>query len=287
MKPVIRPDQYASDMPASRLDYTDRVAIEALLKEIRKSDDRYYTSSLFDRLFGAAHVMRSAPDASRFPYRHLVEANEHFNHLITLIYKIAWLADRRATGELDDVTWMYFCSSDILTFHTVMRSLFDEVSAVAAQLATRSNVVPDKGFHRLRKWATNEVKSNSLLGETLAESIRGCDWFDDLRDLRDDLVHRSARTIVFLEPDRILFQVHVSLSQRIIIPSVMFNANVVDFPKYAALMMARLAVFLDRFAAGVFAASYLNLEGAEPVQSFHVGLGVLKTWLQSFLLDAT
>ena len=136
-------------MPAPLLDDADRVAAEMLLQAIRKTNDGYYTSSLFDRLFGAAHVIHASSEAIRFPYRHLVEANEHFNHLVTLMHKVAWLADRRAVGELDDITWMYFCGSDILTFHAVMRSLFDEVSAMTARLGTRSNVVPAKGFHRL------------------------------------------------------------------------------------------------------------------------------------------
>ena len=259
-----------------------------LLQAIRKADDGYYTSSLFDRLFGAAHVMRATPEGSRFPYRHLVEATEHFNHLVTLMHKIAWLADRRVVGELDDITWMYFCGSDILTFHTVMRSLFDEVSAMTARLGTQSNVVPDKGFHRLRVWTKNEIRSDGLLGKELAESIRSCGWFDELRDVRDDLVHRSARTIVFLEPNRILFQVQAAHSPRIFIPSVMFNASVVDFPMYAALLMARLVAFLDRFAEGVFgAAKYLNLEREGSMQSFHIGFGVLQTWLQSLLSETS
>ena len=240
-------------MPASQLDYADQGAVEALLHAIHTTDDAYYTSSLFDRLFGAAHVTRAAPEASNFPYRHLVEATEHFNHLITLIYKVAWLADRRAAGELDDITWMYFCGSDILTFHTVMRSLFDEVSAMTARLGTQKNVVPDKDFHRLREWAKKKkVKSEEVLGKVLTESVLSCDWFNDLREIRDDLIHRSARTIVFLEPNRVLFQIHTGKSQRIFIPPVMFNASVADFTTYAALLMARLAAFLDRFAEAVF-----------------------------------
>ena len=38
-------------MPASQLDYADQGAVEALLHAIHTTDDAYYTSSLFDRLF--------------------------------------------------------------------------------------------------------------------------------------------------------------------------------------------------------------------------------------------
>lgn len=235
-------------MPTSRPDDADRQAAEGLLQAICRADDGYYTSSAFDRLLVVAHIARASSEADHFPYRHLVEVAEHFNHLITLVSKISWLADRRAAGELDDITWMYFCASDILTFYTVMRSLFDEVSAIAARVSKKKGVVPDKDFHRLREWTKKNVRSDEALGRLLAESIRGCDWFNELRDIRDDLVHRSARTIVFLERNRVLFQVHVGLSPRIFIPSVMFNANVVDFPSYSALLMARTATFLEQFA---------------------------------------
>ncbi len=271
--------------PLSRLEDADRQAAEALAQAIHKAGDGHYTSSVFDRLFGVAHVAHATSEASHFPYRHLVEAREHFQHLITLVYKIGWLADRRAADELDELTWTYFCASDILTFHTVIRSLLDEVSAMASRLGAQRGV-PDKGFHKLRKWVINGAKSDEVLGKALAESVKGCDWFDDLRDIRDDLVHRSARAIVLLEPNRVLFQVHLGTSPKIFIPPVMFNANVVDFTTYAALLMARLATFLDRFAAAVFvAAQYLSEEKDESIQSFHMGLVVLKTWLDDLLAE--
>jgi hypothetical protein len=277
---------YAVCMPAYQLDDADRGAAEALLQAIHKADDGYYTASPFDRLFGAAHVTRFVAEANRFPYGHLVAATEHFRHLTTLVYKVAWLAERRAAAELDDITWMYFCGSDILTFHIVMRSLFDEVSAIAAQVAMKKGVVPDTSFHRLRKWVDENTRSDTVLGSRLAEAIRSCDWFDELRDVRGDLVHHSAQTLVFLEPGRVLFQVHVGPSPKILIPSVMFNDDVVDFTTYSALLMARLATFLDRFAEAVFVvAPYFDEEKEGSTQSVNPGLGVLQTWLQALLAE--
>ncbi len=239
-------------MPGPKLDGADRLAAETFLKAIEKTDDGFYTSSTFDKLFGAAHMTRAVGKPIHFPHQHLVAATRHFGHLATLIHKIAWLAERRAAGELDDGMWMYFCGSDILTFHIIMRSLFDEVSAMASRLAARKGTVPES-FDGLKKWLSKNARNKSELGLELAEAVGSCDWFEEMREVRDDLVHRSAQTIVFLEQRQVLFQVHVGPKRKILIPPVMFNENVVDFTAYSALLMARLATFLNRFAMAVFA----------------------------------
>ncbi len=273
-------------MPGSQLDGADRMAAETFLEAIGKTDDGFYTSSTFDKLFGAAHITRAVGKTPRFPYGHLLASTQHFGHLATLVYKVAWLAERRAAGELDDITWMYFCGSDILTFHIIMRSLFDEVSAMASRLAVKKGVVPES-FDDLRKWVGKKARHESELGIELAEAVRSCDWFEQMRDVRDDLVHRSAQTIVFLEPGRVLFQVHVGPLRRILIPSVMFNENVVNFTAYSALLMARLATFLDRLAAAVFAVvKDFDEEQDGSIQSFNAGFGVLQSWLRELLAEA-
>ena len=68
----------------------------------------------------------------------------------------------------------------------------------------------------------------------------------------------------------------------------MFNANVVDFPSYSALLMARTAIFLEQLAEAVFVSGEdFDAETGNSVQSFHVGLGVLKTWLRILLDDSS
>jgi len=263
-------------MSAARLCDADVLAAQSFLDSIQRDDDGFYTSSPFDELFGAAHVLWATDRAHGFPHRHLIAATEQFGHLTTLALKVAWLAEQRSSGRLDEITWMRFCGSDIVTFHIVMRSLFDEVSAMACRLAAKKRVAPDD-FRRLQKWLDKKGSHETQLGVELADAVRSCTWFEELRELRDDLVHRSAEALVFLEPGRILFQVHVGSDRRILMPAVMFNDNVVDFTSYSALMMARLATFLDDFAEAVFAIlPTLSDERALPIQSFRSGLGTLK-----------
>jgi hypothetical protein len=67
----------------------------------------------------------------------------------------------------------------------------------------------------------------------------------------------------------------------------MFDENVVNFTAYSALLMARLATFLDRLAAAVFAVvKDFDEEQDGSIQSFNAGFGVLQSWLRELLAEA-
>jgi hypothetical protein len=259
---------------------TDLDAVRRYLLAIRDRDDMVFTSTPFDRLYGAAVIAGNSEDAPPFPTAHLRNAHNHYGEVKTIILKVAWLADQRDNGGLDAITWLYFCGSDVLAFHVVMKLLLDEVGSMARRLAVRPDVVPDASFGDIVKWIDRRPQNVERLGAPLADAIRSCWWFDELRSVREDLVHRSAETIAFPENGRILFQVHVGDSRRILIPEVMFNDNVADFAAYAALTMARLAAFLDVVAEAAFATvSELDPSRDGEVKSGHPGLRILRTWL--------
>ena len=57
-------------------------------------------------------------------------------------------------------------------------------------------------------------------------------------EVRDELIHRNARTIVIPEPQSILFRILQPRSiEKLAIPAVMFNDAVVDFVPYASLLL--------------------------------------------------
>ena len=59
-------------------------------------------------------------------------------------------------------------------------------------------------------------------------------------------IHRGGFTLVFLEKNRILFQVYeAGYKGKILIPEIMFNENVADFELYAGLYFGNLIAYLE------------------------------------------
>jgi hypothetical protein len=261
----------------------DRAAAETLRNAIQV-DDRggHYTSTAFDELLTAMTIARAQGAQPRVHAGHLVSAHDELWYALTAIQKVAWFAELWNSGDLPDNIWMFFASSDIVGFHIMLRSLMDEAGAVAASVGDNPGSIPDR-FAKLQTWL-GKPGNDARLGPDLTETIRRCTWFEALRNVRDDILHRGGQALVMLERPHVLFQVHVGLDNRIIVPAVMHNENVVDFPRYAALVLARLHVFLEALAEAVSARDGAHTgSGGLGTKDYHPGLATLRAWLDLLL----
>jgi hypothetical protein len=269
---------------ASLLNENDRSIASEALGMIQLTPRGPSTSSVFDQLFASAQIAKATRTAAAFPHHHLTSALVFRDHLLTVLCKVVWLNNHREPENLDSQSWISFAATDIVTFHVLIRSLFDELASLASGVAPQGGVNRDS-FAKLRTWLRTGPDNVHKLGEDLANVILDCEWFESLRRVRDDLVHHGAQTFVFPEPGRILFQIHLGPSALVQMPkAVMFNESVVDFTTYSALTMARLMVFLDAFSEVVFTMSddVRSVRNAG-VGSIHPGLGILAFWLQDLL----
>ena len=261
---------------------TEREIAETALRHIRSDNGSFYTSSDFDQLYAQVSLAQAVGNLAWPPYRHVISVVELHGNLLTILLKLSWLNARREDG-LDDTSWMFFAASDIVAFHVFLRCLFDEVAGMVREMATKPGVVPES-FHDIQRWLGKRVANRGVLGEELADAITSCDWFEDVRELRDDLLHRGARTIVFPERGRILFQVHVGTNRRVLVPPAMFNENIADFAPYSALVMAKLGLFLDQVARVLLGTvESLRVTGPAAIHHGHPGLGVLADWLRALV----
>lgn len=238
---------------------------------IRDDEDGTYLSSGFDQM--AVSIVLSREEG--YPRALSAVLNSH-RDIQTIAHKVRWLADRRDDGDLDQFVWMYFCTSDIVAFHVQMRSVFDYLARFLSSLSRKRGVAPET-FDKLRRWIAKPGRER-LLGGEVAKVLGDCEWFEDLRAVRDDLVHRGADTVAFPEAGRILFQVHTGISRRVLIPEVMFNDNVADFELYAGLLWARLVVFLEDLAAALVRAQLVTRAEPGEVKAYNSGLGYLREW---------
>ena len=145
-------------------------------------------------------------------------------------------------------------------------------------------------FRKLHRKCTSrdEKEVRSVIAEIGPDSVKllqSATWFDQLRCVRDSIVHRGGHTLVFGGPsDGILFQVKGNRYQNLVsYEPWMFNSNVVYFDKYAAHLMAHLIVFLEKFASiAARQMGMLTLPDCD-ARICHDGFTVFKAWIDSAL----
>jgi hypothetical protein len=246
--------------------------------------DGCYVWGEFERLLMKCQVARAlGRDDVDSVHHHLRAVANRLTDLRTCAMKLDWMVTRRDEGDLDPFVWMFFASSDVSSFLTNVRSLFDHLGRAIRAAAPQPRGVPQYSFNDLRKWSLrNDLDQVSQLGARQHELVVQCDWFDDLKRLRDDLVHEDAQTIVFPNEPGVAVQVYGGARLLIREPALMSSQNVAMFERLAAAAMARLFVLLDETAQAM--SSTLAL--AEPSgrgMSVHSGLSVLSRWTDDYL----
>jgi hypothetical protein len=175
---------------------------------------------------------------------------------------------------------MLYCTSDILAFHVELRALFDQLAGLIASFAVKKGAVRDSSFEDLRSWLGKNPRNEARLGSDLSEIVRACNWFTDVRSVRDDLVHRGAHSIAFSAQGRILFQIQQRVRPSILVPEVMYNEQIADFERYAGLLFGLLLNFLDQLGAALFKISTLTTVGVTPAKSYHPGHETVARWIK-------
>lgn len=186
--------------------------------------------------------------------------------------------------RLDKESWMRFATINIKHFYIDYRSLFDFLAEAIGLVSDSPGQIPTS-FNKLKKWINNKPNRVIKLGEDLAEVVRSCDWFEDLRDVRDSIIHKGALILVFPTKDKILFQIHdKNLKRKILEPKIiMNNENVADFELYAGLYIGYLIAYLEEVSELII--SHLNLSiNKLTSKSYHKGLHIIYKWIEKVLL---
>ena len=201
----------------------------------------------------------------------------------TVPAKLNWMLGQRDDGHLEPYAWMFFASSDVDSFLLTMRSLFDHLGSVVQLAATKPGSVPPSSFRALREWCLKGPdRADELLGAEIAAAVRECDWFMQLRDLRDDLVHRDAETIVFPEVPGIAVQIYKGAHNLLDEAALIRDDGLVGFDRLVAATTARLHALLGTLSAEVAARIGVEDDGA-PGRSQHSGLAIIRDWTDELL----
>lgn len=201
--------------------------------------------------------------------------------LLTVFYRTDWQADLVAEGILPGGIWREFISSDVEHFHTTLRSLFDHAAGAIIAMAPRSGQIPDR-FKQLRSWATEQPRASDHIGADVVALLRSCDWFEEIRRVRDLIVHGKSLTVGFIVDSRPCFQVVSGPGLSVLQPGLMPNQNVVDFRLYAAAVMSHLLLFLDHL--GTIGLGRLSSTRPCPQAAFaHYALSTVRRWIDELI----
>lgn len=253
------------------------------------TDGRMYSAGRFERLSVQMHLQSfwidtdalTDTDAEQLEIaKQLQTISSDRWYLGTILARLNWQKNLIATKDLDEITGSSFMQCDIDSFLVKYRSIFDHIAKILRLIAENPGQLPDS-FEKLRNWVD---KNPERIDVKLKDFVLGCDWFGEMRSVRDSFIHLDGKTTVFPQEGKILFQVHKNGFRTSMInsPEIMFNENIVDFEVYAGILMANLIDCLEELAPIVdklLEIDYLEANG----RNYHLGLDITKDWIERAL----
>lgn len=214
---------------------------------LREDDDGWFLWGNLEALWTHGHINRQPCQENLPPTWQLRAILNVRGDLYTTLGKVEWLLQQRDHGILDPLGFSAFAASDIVSFFTQVRSLFDYWADAIRLSALQPDQVRQGSFQRLQNWLEDE-HHRQLLGSRTGDLVADCQWFADIRNIRDGLIHRNVDVIVFPEEPGITFDVFAGAERLIDEPALRVSDTVASFERVAAATMARLYAFTEDVA---------------------------------------
>ena len=198
-----------------------------------------------------------------------------------LVSRIKWMRGLAAESEMGRGPWRSYTQLDVEFFIIQLRSIMDYSVAVIDEFAPKKGQLPES-FNKLRAGIDKYAVKLPVGVEPL---VRGAHWFDDMRAIRDGLIHRGAQSLVFDgAPDEYLFQVYgAGMSRNIIFKSaLMHNENVVYFDRFSAWLFGCVLDYLNALGE-MFAGRSKSVSGIGQASSYCPGFADLRDWMQQLV----
>jgi hypothetical protein len=128
-------------------------------------------------------------------YRHLANIKSDLDTLITMCDQADWQKRMVRERHLDTFLNMEYGTALADAFITKYRSSYDTISKAFIEIRQDRGHKPRESFTALRDLCKNDYnKCVNVMGERLANLImQSRDWYDDLLDVRDDVIHKKPK----------------------------------------------------------------------------------------------
>jgi hypothetical protein len=136
----------------------DRAALDRHRKAIQENEKGWFVWGELERLSTACHVYRATGQTDQDELcRHITAVTTHVQDLRTIVAKLDWMRELRDAEQLDSYTWIYFAATDVVSFLTNVRSMFDRLARAMRAAANQPGSVPLLSFNELQKWLASHA----------------------------------------------------------------------------------------------------------------------------------
>lgn len=197
-------------------------------------------------------------------------------NIATLLERLEWT--RINTEKIHHLreAWMYYAKVDISHFHTEIRSVLDHTAKTIDIFSSKPGQIPPS----FRKLLENLNRYKNKIDPGIYKLLEEIDWFREIQEVRDSLIHEGAETLVFGEPQEgILFQVYRGSNTKQLIRKqyMHYNQNVIYFERYAAFYFACLLIFIDAIANEYI--TKFNWQGISQPKVYSPGFATIRDWI--------
>jgi hypothetical protein len=208
-----------------------------------------------------------------------------FWYISTVLHRMTFVKGLRKNDQLSLVPSFFYLQCDVDSFLVKYRSIFDHFAQIIRLLSDSSGQWPGNNeqisFRELRHWAE---RNPQRIAPKLKKLTKKPQHFDQIRILRDSLVHSDGQTMASIVENRIVFQIHKNGFHKVLLnmPEVMYNENTVDFEIYASVLIAALINFREDLGRVVKSVLNLDDKTSKP-QEKHLGMEIMKDWMEHAL----
>ena len=259
----------------------DYLYLETATNAIKTDSTGPYLHGAYSSLYSAV-IIPPARELAPVALRSAISrVTEDLWDALTIVWRVEWQRGMKREGHLDDTKWMYFVGTDVRELHVALRAFYDSLCILIRPVLEKPGQVPLDSFRKLKQWI-EKPGNDERIGSDLATEISAAKWFDDLRSVRDGLVHNGARPLVFPQIERIGFQVHRRNWEGLALEGVMINENVVDLELYSTVQIAQAIGFLQRLCQLLLVRIGCP-DHTENAKAYHPALGLIKVRAQGLM----
>jgi len=209
-----------------------------------------------------------------------------------LIFRIDWCHELVNNRQLDLWKFSHLVGLDIKFFHILIRSILDHIAQVIRYMGVKWGEIPDS-FNGLFIWAQKLSNPLKKLGsDRLKEIILSAKWYEEIRAIRDNLIHYGASKFVKIEDNEIYFNIFKRTDRQertgfwyeyeSIIKTLnptLYHGDSVNLKLYIAHYYVKLLILLEDLGPLVIMRVGVA-EGIFPVKYVIANLPIIKKWIE-------